>query len=129
MAETGSFCLYTNLIIVVFRKFRTYLSTAMRKSNLSKKFLLSFCNSVSLYTFRMIALKLQNSVTAHAHVKRCFTCLVQLLLAMNFRWIAGKIKSVMCDVTYLVKDVDNELSLLGCYSLSSGKYFRRFGWI
>jgi hypothetical protein len=91
-----------------------------------KKCLLSFRNSVSLYALQIIALKLQNYVTAHWHVKRYFTCLVQLLLAINFCWIAGKIKSVMCDVTYLVNGVDNELSLLGSYSVSSGKYFPTF---
>ena len=85
-------------------------------SNKENKCLLFFRNSVSLYELRIIALKLQNFVTAHWYVNRYFTYIVQLLLAMGFRWIACKIKSVTCDITYLVNGVDNELSLLGCYS-------------
>lgn len=128
MAATGSFCLYTNRIVVVFQKSRTFFNTALRKFNLSqkRKGLLSFRNSVSLYALRIIALKLRNSVPAHWQVKRNFTYLVQLLLAMKIRWMAGKTKSVMCDVTYLVNGVDNELILLGCYSVSSGTYLPTF---
>jgi hypothetical protein len=51
---------------------------------------------------------------------------VQLLLAMQFREKPDETKSVMWDITYLVKGVDKILRLLGCYSKSYGKYLPTF---
>jgi hypothetical protein len=86
MAVTGSLCLYTDRNTFMFRKSRTFCSTAVRMSNLSpRNCLLSVSNSVSLYALRIIAMKLPISVKAQLHVKRYFAYIVLLLLAMQFR--------------------------------------------